>query len=140
MKLMARVKTWWSELKIQVRILWKKGRAELALYREERYADLETLWVPTKRGWQRGRILRHGQKRLVIKFVDGEGIGTRASLSIRWRDPRALGEDVPTVNPRYSGNRDRRGWSVDNERTIADAYCIPTNGMTNITSIGFIPA
>jgi hypothetical protein len=61
MKLMARMKLWWSELKIQVRILWKKGRAELALYREERYADLETLWVPTKRGWQRGRILRHGQ-------------------------------------------------------------------------------
>jgi hypothetical protein len=132
MKLMARVKTWWSELKIQVRILWKKGRAELTLYREERYADLETLWVPTKRGWQRGRILRHGQKRLVIKFIDSDGLCSRSPLSIRWRNPKEIGEDAPAINPRYSGNR-IKGGNVTRVHHRA-------NGMTDITSIGFIPA
>ena len=108
MKLWARMKLWWGEFKLQVRILWTKGKAELALYRLERDMAEATLWIPAKSGWERGRIVRHGQKRLVVQFIDSDGIGTRSPLSVRWRNPRATGNDKPFVDPRYSGNRSPR--------------------------------
>jgi len=121
-KLWQAIHRWWNELRIQALILFRLGKEELALYRRERTLTDKTIWVPKGREWARARILRKGQKRLVVSFIDHGGIGTRSRMSIRWRNPIALGQDKPVIDPRYSGNRDCYGRSIDFERMVADAF------------------
>ena len=104
--LKARFSQFCQEMWLQIKIRFRDGRDELALYRVERDLGSAVLWVPSKGNWVRARLLCHGQRYDRIEFVDGAGKkGKRSPLSYRLRDPRKRGADKPRVDARYSGNR-----------------------------------
>jgi len=108
----ARIAAWWRELKLQIRIRIKEGRRELDIYRLERNYGMSLIWAPSEGRWVRARAERWGQKYVRVRFVDGaEKTGTRSPLSIRPRDPRLRGGDLPPEDARYSGNRGDRSWA-----------------------------
>jgi len=97
--------SFWSEVWLQLCILFSDGWSEWKLYRYERDLD-STIWAPSKGRWVRARVVFRGFKYYQIRFVDGDKkTGKRSPLSIRPRDPRLRGADKPWVDARYSGNR-----------------------------------
>ena len=108
----ARIAAWWRELKLQIRIRIKEGRRELDIYRLERNYPMSLIWAPSKGRWVRARVYLWGYKYARVLFVDGaEKTGLRSPLSIRPRDPRVRGDDLPPEDARYSGNRGDRSWA-----------------------------
>jgi len=104
-----------KEVRLQAKILFQDGRAELKLFRLERGQTV--LWVPSKGNWVRARLLHHGQKYDRIQFVDGKkAVGKRSPLSYRTRDPRKRGDDKPSADARYSGNYDRTWFYFDTSK------------------------
>jgi len=117
-----------KEVRLQAKILFEDGRAELKLYRLERGQTV--IWAPSKGNWVRARFLHHGQKYDRIQFVDGKGgKGKRSPLSYRTRDPRKRGDDKPSVDARYSGNRGPYGASIL-ERLYQDFFRLTHRGPT----------
>ena len=121
-----------KEVRLQAKILFRDGRAELKLYRLER--EQTVLWVPSKGNWVRARFLCSGFRYDRIQFVDGKGAkGKRSPLSYRGRDPRKRGADKPAEDARYSGNYDRTWFCFDLsklpvDREIASATLSITGG------------
>jgi len=117
---MTAIRNFIKELELQLRILFHRGGwGELKLYRSERNAGGLIVWAPSKGRWVRARILRFGQRNLTIRFVDGEKKKEkRSTWSVRPRDPRKRGKDVPWVDARYSGNPEKEFWTS----RISDAY------------------